>query len=139
MKIVGFEADGALHVGVVEGDQVVDLQAVDSSVPNDLGEVLRRCNGDLSLVRDVVRRAPGSARRPLNGLKFALPVARPGKVICLGLNYLEHAKERGHQRPEFPSIFMRCQTSLTPHLAPIVRPLVSEALAYEAEPVELVG
>jgi hypothetical protein len=48
MKIVGFEANGGLHLGVVEGDQVVDLQAVDASIPSDLGEVLRRGNGDLT-------------------------------------------------------------------------------------------
>ena len=48
MKIVGFEANGGLHLGVVEGDQVIDLQAVDESIPSDLGECLRRNNGDLS-------------------------------------------------------------------------------------------
>src|SRR5581483_2825857 len=48
MKIVGFEANGGLRLGVVEGDNVVDLQAVDANVPGDLGEVLRRGNGDLS-------------------------------------------------------------------------------------------
>ena len=40
MKIVGFEANGGLHLGVVEGDQVIDLQAVDKSIPSDLGECL---------------------------------------------------------------------------------------------------
>ena len=48
MKIVGFEANGALHLGVVEDDQVIDLQAVDKTIPGDLGECLRRNNGDLS-------------------------------------------------------------------------------------------
>ena len=41
MKIVGFEANSALHLGVVEGDQVIDLQAVDKSIPGDLGECLQ--------------------------------------------------------------------------------------------------
>ncbi|MBV8418573.1 MAG: hypothetical protein JOZ26_01010, partial [Hyphomicrobiales bacterium] len=45
MKIVGFEANGALHLGVIEGDQVIDLQAVDKAIPGDLGECLRRSNG----------------------------------------------------------------------------------------------
>src|SRR6516165_33687 len=109
MRIIGFEGNGALHLGVVEGDQVIDLQAVDKGLPGDLGEVLRKNNGDLSALKDVAKRAPASARRPINGLKFGLPVARPGKIICLGLNYLEHVKE-GSQRdniPKFPTIFMR--------------------------------
>jgi acylpyruvate hydrolase len=139
MKIVAFEKDKALHLGVVEGDSVIDLQAADPRVPADLGLWLKDNDGDLAPLGDVARRAPASARRPLAGLPFALPVARPGKIVCLGLNYLEHAKEGGHQKPEFPSIFMRCQTSLTPHLAPIVRPIASETLDYEAELLVVIG
>jgi acylpyruvate hydrolase len=141
MKIIGFEGNGALHLGVVEGDQVIDLQAVDKALPGDLGEVLRKSNGDLSALKDTAKRAPASARRPLNGLKFGLPVARPGKVICLGLNYLEHVKE-GSQRdniPKFPTIFMRGTTSLVPHRQPIIRPKLSETLDYEAELIFVVG
>ena len=47
MKIVGFEANNGVRLGVVEGDDVIDLQGVDKNVPSDLGEVLRRSNGDL--------------------------------------------------------------------------------------------
>src|ERR1700737_1800840 len=107
MKIVGFESAG-LRLGVIEGDQVIDLQAVDPSLPADLGEGLAKTGGDLKPLGELARKAPASARRPLAGLKFALPVARPGKILCLGLNYLEHAKEGGHQKPEFPSLFLRC-------------------------------
>ncbi|HEV3185761.1 MAG TPA: fumarylacetoacetate hydrolase family protein [Xanthobacteraceae bacterium] len=139
MKIVGFARDKALHLGVVEGDSVIDLQAVDARLPADLGQWLAANDGELEPLGAIAKRAPASARLPLAGLSFALPVARPGKIVCLGLNYLEHAKEGGHQKPEFPSIFMRCQTSLTPHLAPIVRPMASETLDYEAELLVVIG
>ncbi len=141
MKIVGFEANGGLRLGLVEGDQAIDLQAVDQTIPNDLGEVLRRHDGDLSSLKDAAKRASASARYPLKGLKFGLPVARPGKIICLGLNYLEHVKE-GSQRdniPKFPTIFFRVNTSLVPHGQPIIRPKVSETLDYEAELIFIVG
>jgi acylpyruvate hydrolase len=141
MKIVGFEVNDGLHLGVVEGDQVIDLQAVDKAIPADLGEVLRRNNGDLSSLKDAAERAGATARRPLAGLKYGLPVATPGKVICLGLNYLEHVKE-GSQRdniPKFPTIFMRGNSSLVPHGEPIIRPKVSETLDYEAELIFVVG
>ena len=141
MKIVGFEAEGGLRLGVVEGDQVIDLQAVDAKVPADLGAVLAANNGDLKSLGDIAKRAPASARRPLKGLKFGLPVAKPGKILCLGLNYLEHVKE-GTQRdniPKFPTIFMRCLTSMVPHEQPIIRPKVSEQLDYEAELMLIVG
>jgi acylpyruvate hydrolase len=141
MKIASFAANGDVHLGVIEGDQVIDVNAVDKTLPTDLGELLRRSNGDLSAVKDAAKRAPAGARRPLAGLKFGLPVGKPGKVICLGLNYLEHVKE-GSQRdniPKFPTIFMRATTSLVPHRQPIVRPKVSETLDYEAELILVVG
>jgi len=141
MKIVGFSANNGLHLGVVEGDAVIDLQAVDASLPGDLGEVLAGNNGDLRPLADLAKRAPASARRPLAGLKFALPVARPGKIICLGLNYLDHVKE-GPQKdniPKFQSIFFRMLTSFTPHLTPLMRPKKSIQLDYEAELTVIIG
>src|SRR5882757_6626065 len=140
MKILGFETNEGLRLGVVEGDNVIDLQAVDARVPVNLADVLAQNNGDLTSLGDIARRAPAAARRPLNGLKFGLPV-RPPKIICLGLNYLEHIKE-GFSRdnvPKFPTIFMRCQTSLVPHKQPILRPKVTEQLDYEAEMVVVIG
>ena len=141
MKIVGFEGEGGLRLGIVEGDQVVDLQAADPKVPNDLGAALAANNGDLTPLSDIAKRAPASARRPLKGSRFGLPVARPGKILCLGLNYLEHVKE-GSQRdniPKFPTIFMRCLTSMVPHEQPIIRAKMSEQLDYEAEMMLIVG
>ncbi|MGC1235853.1 MAG: fumarylacetoacetate hydrolase family protein [Xanthobacteraceae bacterium] len=141
MKIVAFEGQGGPRIGIVEGDQVVDLQAADPKIPNDLGEALARTNGDTKQLGEIAKRAPASARKPLSAVTYALPVGRPGKIICLGLNYLEHVKE-GSQRdniPKFPTIFMRGLTSLVPHGAPIVRPLASETLDYEAELILVVG
>jgi 2-keto-4-pentenoate hydratase/2-oxohepta-3-ene-1,7-dioic acid hydratase in catechol pathway len=141
MKILGFESSEGLRLGVVEGDQVIDLQAVDASVPVNLADVLARNNGDLKPLADVAKRAPASAKKPLKGIKYALPVARPGKIVCLGLNYMEHVKE-GFQRdnvPKFPTIFMRCQTSLLPHGTAMWRPKVTEQLDYEAEMVVVIG
>jgi acylpyruvate hydrolase len=141
MKIVGFASGTGSRLGIVEGEEVIDLQAVDPGLPGDLAALLRRNNGDLAPLADLARRAPASARRPLNGLIYALPVAHPGKIVCLGLNYLEHVKE-GSQRdniPKFPTIFMRGLTSLVPHGQPIVRPKVSETLDYEAELILVIG
>src|SRR5262249_53542952 len=141
MKIVGFQANGALRLGVIEGDQVIDLQAVDSTIPRDLGECLRRNKGDLSPLKDAAKRAPPAAHLARKGLAYGLAVAAPGKVTCLGLNYLEHVKE-GSQRdniPKFPTIFMRGRSSLVPHRQPILRPKASETLDYEAELIFIVG
>jgi len=141
MKIVGFVANEGLRLGVVEGDQVIDLQAVDPNLPADLRVILTRNNGDLTPLSDLAKRAPASARRPLQGIKYALPVANPGKIVCLGLNYLEHVKEGPNRDniPKFPTIFMRCNTSLVAHESPMIRPRASETFDYEAELALVVG
>jgi 2-keto-4-pentenoate hydratase/2-oxohepta-3-ene-1,7-dioic acid hydratase in catechol pathway len=141
MKIVGFQANNGLRLGVVEGDQVIDLQAADAKVPADLAEILRAHNGDLKPLADLAKKAPASARVPLKGLKYALPVAKPGKILCLGLNYMDHVKEGKYADnvPKFPSLFLRVLSSLVPHEAAIVRPQASIQLDYEAEMVAVVG
>ena len=141
MKIVGLELNNSVHLGVVDGDSVIDIQAVDASVPGDLGDYLRKNNGDLSGLAALAKKAPASARHPLAGLKFTMPVAKPGKVVCLGLNYLDHVKE-GPQKdniPKFQSIFFRMLSSLVPHLAPIERPQKSVQFDYEGEMVVIIG
>ena len=141
MKIIAFEGQGGPRIGVVDGDQVIDLQAAEPRVPNDLGEWLAKTEGDTKQLAEIAKRAPANARRPLSTIKYALPVGRPGKILCLGLNYLEHVKE-GSQRdniPKFPTIFVRGLTSMVPHGAPIMRPQVSETLDYEAELILVVG
>ncbi len=141
MKIVGFTTDAGLRLGIVEDEQVVDLQAVEPRLPGDLAAVLSHYAGDLSPLADLVRKAPASARRPLAGITYALPVARPGKIICLGLNYLEHVKEGRYadNLPKFPTLFARGLNSLVAHQQPLIRPLLSETFDYEAEMVVVIG
>jgi len=141
MKVVGFETESGLRLGIVEGDDVVDLHAINPHLPVDLGAVLAATNGDLQPIADAAKHAPAAARRPLKGLTYGLPVARPGKIICMGLNYLDHVKEGPNRDniPKLPSIFMRGLTSMVPHAQPIVRPKASEQLDYEAEMMLIVG
>src|SRR5437763_14957161 len=114
MRVMGFEAEGGLRLGIVEGDQVIDLQAVDSKVPANLADALAANNGDLKPLADLAKRAPGSARRSQKGLKFGLPVARPGKILCLGLDYLEHVKagSPSDNLQKFTTIYNSCHTSM---------------------------
>jgi 2-keto-4-pentenoate hydratase/2-oxohepta-3-ene-1,7-dioic acid hydratase in catechol pathway len=139
MKFVGFAGASGARLGVVEGDRVVDLQAIDPRIPSDLGELLARESGDLRGIGERAHKAPAAARLALADIRYALPVARPGKIICLGLNYLEHVKEGTNKVPDFPTIFMRCRTSLAPHLSALLRPMVSEQFDYEAELVAVIG
>jgi acylpyruvate hydrolase len=66
-------------------------------------------------------------------LTFLPPVTRPSKIVCLGLNYRDHAEESGLGIPEYPVLFARFASSLIGHNAPIILPKVSEQLDWEAE------
>jgi acylpyruvate hydrolase len=72
-------------------------------------------------------------------VRWLTPIARPGKVMCLGLNYAAHAAEGGNAAPEYPAFFFRGATSLIAHGAPIVRPRVSDKLDFEAELAVVIG
>ncbi len=107
MKIVGFEVSGRRRIGVVHQDEVIDLQAADNRIPSDLAEWLAAHEGDVRPLGEIAQRAPRSARLPLSSITYALPVARPNKIVCLGLNYMKHVKEGRYADdvPKYPTIF----------------------------------
>jgi 2-keto-4-pentenoate hydratase/2-oxohepta-3-ene-1,7-dioic acid hydratase in catechol pathway len=67
------------------------------------------------------------------------PLARFGKIICVGLNYADHAAESPYEKPKFPVFFLRLESGLVGPNDPIVRPQVSEHLDFEAEMVIVIG
>ncbi|MDB5981976.1 MAG: MhpD protein [Pseudomonas sp.] len=63
-----------------------------------------------------------------------LPLMRkPGKIICVGLNYADHTKESSYVQPDYPTLFARFNSSLTAHNKPLIRPKISDTLDYEGE------
>jgi 2-keto-4-pentenoate hydratase/2-oxohepta-3-ene-1,7-dioic acid hydratase in catechol pathway len=72
-------------------------------------------------------------------LTFLPPLSRPSKIVCLGLNYKDHAAESGFTPPSFPTLFGRFASSLIGDGAPIILPPVSTQLDYEGELVAVLG
>jgi acylpyruvate hydrolase len=83
--------------------------------------------------------ANAAPRLPLATLDLAPVIPRPGKIVCLGVNYIDHAKEGGNRVGDYPALFLRAATSLLAHGAPLVRPPVSDKLDYEAELALVIG
>jgi 2-keto-4-pentenoate hydratase/2-oxohepta-3-ene-1,7-dioic acid hydratase in catechol pathway len=137
VRVVSFVGPDGPRLGVVEGDLVVDLTAVEPDAPRDLRSVLRA--GHLPELERLALSAPAGARRALDELRLGLPVPSPGKVFCLGLNYRDHIDEGPFERQEYPAFFMRGATSLVAHGEPIIRPVASVALDYEAELAVVIG
>lgn len=139
MRFITFERDGAETLGVRDGDTVIDLSKTASDLPTDLISLIEEGDAGLAKVRSAMESAGQDSRLPLSDISYLPPTRRAGKIICLGLNYADHAAEGGHQKPEYPSFFMRGNSTLVAHEAPILRPIVSEQLDYEAELVAIVG
>jgi 2-keto-4-pentenoate hydratase/2-oxohepta-3-ene-1,7-dioic acid hydratase in catechol pathway len=114
-----------------DSSRYIDLCATESSIPVSLLELIT-IDPNFALVAKAMQ-----SRNPVTGqmadITFRILIERPGKIVCMGLNYADHAKEGGNARPDYPSFFMRGPNSLTAHEAPIIRPTVSDKLDYEAE------
>jgi 2-keto-4-pentenoate hydratase/2-oxohepta-3-ene-1,7-dioic acid hydratase in catechol pathway len=128
--------EGPRACGVVQG-QYVDVNAADPEMPSTVRELLelgpewqRRAWGAL---------AKGAVRHDPAHVKVLAPVPDPQKVICIGLNYRDHAAESGVPVPTEPVLFSKFPSSLIGHGAPIVLPKVSQEVDYEAELVVVIG
>lgn len=138
MKFTTFvSADGRNRLGLVDGDRVIDLNAAQPQVPADLRAALE-AGVDLAAAAQAAL-ASDATRTPLADLTLAPLVPEPGKTICLGLNYYDHAKEGGREKPEYPWFFFRGKSSLLAHGAPGQLPQVSEKFDYEAELALVIG
>ena len=142
MKIVGFEANNGVRLGVVEGDTVIDLQAADASVPGDLGEVSapqqwRPETARRSRQKSAGLRAPPARRVEIRACRWRSPARSSASASIISTT-----SRKGRRRdniPKFPSIFFRVLTSFMPHLQPLIRPKKSIQLDYEAEMVVIIG
>jgi 2-keto-4-pentenoate hydratase/2-oxohepta-3-ene-1,7-dioic acid hydratase in catechol pathway len=131
----GYEGVGALSKGDL--DTFIDVCATDSLIPKSIQDIIQS-QAHLDRVAAAIANSKGVTGK-LNTITFKVPIERPGKIVCMGLNYADHAKEGGNARPEYPSFFMRGPSSMTAHLSTIVRPKVSDKLDYEAELAFVVG
>ena len=134
--LVGTTSDQAqANVFLVNGDTAINITALDGSVGHDLTGLIGRedLNGFIAALTD------GAPTITVSSITPSLPVEAPGKIVCLGLNYIDHIKEGGYEVPTYPALFMRCQDSMIPAGAPMIRPTCSEQLDYEVELMVIVG
>jgi len=137
MRFTTFVDQGRTRLGVLDGDSVVDLNQAQPQVPPDLRAALE-AGVDL-LAAGTAALASAATRRPLASLTLAPLVPEPGKTVCLGLNYFDHAKEGGRDKPEYPWFFFRGKSSLVGHGQPGRVPQVSGKFDYEAELAVVIG
>ncbi|SPF75760.1 Ureidoglycolate lyase [Aliiroseovarius pelagivivens] len=135
MKYMVGETSNGTAVFAVIGENAVNITALDPEIGSDLA-VLASQGGRVESLSDQLGTAPTV---PVDSITPALPIADPGAIICVGLNYTDHIKEGGYDIPDYPALFMRSKASIMAAGKPLVRPTCSEKLDYEAELMLIVG
>ena len=135
MKYLVGETSNGTAVYAVNGVNAVNLTALDAGIGADL-TVLAGQRDRIESLADQIASAPTV---PVATITPALPIATPGAIICVGLNYTDHIKEGGYDIPDYPALFMRSKASIMAAGKPLVRPTCSDRLDYEAELMLIVG
>ena len=133
MKFLVGATSGGTAVYAVTGDSAVNLTTLNPAIGSDLMGLI----ADPALLDGLgIADAPAV---PLASITPALPIASPGAITCVGLNYTDHIKEGGYDIPDYPAFFMRGRNSIMAAGQPMVRPACSETLDYEAELMVIIG
>jgi 2-keto-4-pentenoate hydratase/2-oxohepta-3-ene-1,7-dioic acid hydratase in catechol pathway len=138
MRLITFEDHAGPLAGVLIGDEVVPVAALDAPATTVRG-LLREL--DASALAELGRQAEGAPQRtPLAELKLLAPVPDAGKIVCLGLNYRDHAEESGQEIPAAPLWFGKFSNSLIGSRQDIVLPEAHpDYVDYEAELAVVIG
>jgi 2-keto-4-pentenoate hydratase/2-oxohepta-3-ene-1,7-dioic acid hydratase in catechol pathway len=148
MKLVTMITDRGLHLGAAISSSAasanagevhyLDLTLADSNLPRTMRELLALGKSGMAQAQRAASLAVNSVLKA-SGVRLAAPVPDPRKVICVGLNYADHARESGVEPPPEPVIFNKFPTSICAPGDAIVLPKNAEQIDYEAELVVVIG
>jgi 2-keto-4-pentenoate hydratase/2-oxohepta-3-ene-1,7-dioic acid hydratase in catechol pathway len=135
MKLITFAHQGSTRIGALVTrngeDRVVDLTVSTPSLPGDMIALLAGGTAALGAASAAANAATSAI--PLRDVRLLAPIPRPGKIICIGLNYRDHARETGQPIPQYPIVFSKYANTVIAHGDNIVLPRVTDQVDYEAE------
>ena len=136
MRFITFQGDSGPRVAAVDGERAIDLNAADGSMPRSLKALLALGEGGLDRAAAALH---SGESLEVASLRRLAPIPHPQKVICVGLNYADHAAETGAAVPSEPLIFNKFPTTIRADGDDIVLPSESDQVDYEAELVVVIG
>jgi len=136
MRLLNYRTPAGSSVAGYFHERWVDFGHLHPDPPSSVQEILVR---DPSFLADLVVRAEQAPLLPALPSQLLPPISCPGKILCVGLNYRDHAQETGQQVPGEPLIFSKLGSTLVGHGGNIVLPRVSQQIDYEAELVVVIG
>jgi 2-keto-4-pentenoate hydratase/2-oxohepta-3-ene-1,7-dioic acid hydratase in catechol pathway len=131
MKLIRFGEKGKERPGLLRGEKVVDLRRIFPEIPDICERFFRE--GWLEKIAGVAEAGEEMA------VRLSHPVHRPSKIICLGKNYAEHAREGGFDAPERPLLFSKAPSALSGPYDPIRLPRFSGRVDWEVELAVVIG
>jgi 2-keto-4-pentenoate hydratase/2-oxohepta-3-ene-1,7-dioic acid hydratase in catechol pathway len=134
MKLATFTHGDSTRIGVIAGDEVIDLARAAPELPREMVALLTAGAGALEHARSA-----DGPRLALAAVRLEAPVRRPPKFLAIGLNYADHIAETGAKRPEVPIFFNKQSTCVVGPSDPFHMPRASNVLDYEAELAIVIG
>jgi 2-keto-4-pentenoate hydratase/2-oxohepta-3-ene-1,7-dioic acid hydratase in catechol pathway len=140
MRLFSFLRDDGPAIGLLSGPDsttFVDLSQALRDLPRDMAELL--ASNGLERIHSIKSDLQASANCKVGETTFLPVVPKPGKVVCMGLNYAAHAREGGNPIPDYPAVFLRAASSQVGHGQALIKPRVSDSFDYEAELAVVIG
>ncbi|MFJ9382349.1 fumarylacetoacetate hydrolase family protein [Peribacillus sp. NPDC101481] len=141
MKIATFSVQTEQHIGLVKDDQIISLTALGpEEFPACMKKFIERGSELRSRAEQLIeQRVNDDAIFKLSEVNILPPIAKPDKIICVGLNYFDHCKETGMEPPESPVIFSKYANAIAGHNDAIEIPINSTEVDFEAELAFVIG
>lgn len=141
MKLAAFTVQDNQHIGVVEENQVISLTALQSDqFPACVKTFIERSSELRPLAEKLLeQRQTDEAVFPLSDVAIQAPIPQPEKIICVGLNYIDHCKETGMEPPPSPVIFSKYSNAIAGHNDAVELPVNSSEVDFEAELAIVIG
>ncbi len=137
MRLVTFTHQGQRRLGARSGDSIIDLSAADPSIPSTMKEFLEAGDNAISRARAIID--SGTHAISATDVTIHAPIDNPEKIICIGLNYADHAAESSMPIPDEPIVFSKYASSIIGPDENIVAPSASSQVDYEVELVVVIG
>jgi len=139
MRLASILSGGKPSLAAYRGADLIDLARAGPGLPGDMLAFLAGGEAARAAIAKALDGAPAASVLDPEAVTFLPVVPRPGKIICVGLNYADHSAESGFKQPDYPTLFGRFSTSLIGHKAPLIRPNLSDQLDYEGEIAAVIG
>lgn len=131
MRLIRYGEKGKEMPGLLKDGKIVDLKRIFPEIP-DISETFFR-DGWMEKLAEV------SDSGQEMDVRLGCPILRPSKLICLGINYLEHKQETGHEKPANPLLFCKTPNALNGPFDPILLPRSSRQVDWEVELAVVIG